>query len=544
VESVVAATDAIAGTEVDVIEALASLVEKSLVRQVDPPRGEPRLRMLETIREYATGRIDAGPLGPAVRRAHATHFADLAGRLRRDLVGTERDQAMIAMTTEAANMRVAMRFWTAESDLGQLTKLADSLLILNEARGLYHDTVELTTDLLSVVQRTTSTPELIGKEIAIRLVLARALMATQGITPEVAAAYEQVLSLFERGDQSRQQYWVLRGLASVYMLRTEFAKSRELGDRILALGEQEEDANMRIDGHLIVGANSAFDGDLREGLAHLDAAIGLFGTAPARTFVSRVGNDPRVASLTTSAFGLWLAGQPDLALDHANTAVDVARQLDHPYTLAYADFHAGLLHWWRREPDLALDRASRALEIADEYDFRIWAAAGGCLAGAARVGLGQIETGLAGVREGIAAYQGLAAPPVFWPLLQFVSAAACLLADRPADGLGPIESAIAMTTGGGGASSILAPEMRVLRGDILAALGSAVAAEAAYEEALGEARRVGVRMSELRAATRLARSAAPEARARRLHDLRWTFDSFTEGFATADLVDARAVLDS
>ncbi len=229
VEAVIAATDAVAATEVDVIEALASLVEKSLVRQVDPPRGEPRLRMLETIREYATERIDAGPLGPEVRRAHATHFADLAGRLRRDLVGAERDQAMTTMTTEAANMRVAMRFWTAESDLGQLTKLADSLLILNEARGLYHDTVELTTDLLTVLQRTTSTPELVGKEIAIRLVLARALMATQGLTPEVAGAYEQVLSLFERGDQSRQQYWVLRGLASVYMLRTEFGKSRELG---------------------------------------------------------------------------------------------------------------------------------------------------------------------------------------------------------------------------------------------------------------------------------------------------------------------------
>ena len=46
VEAVVAATDAVAATDVDVIEALASLVEKSLVREVDPPRGEPRLRML------------------------------------------------------------------------------------------------------------------------------------------------------------------------------------------------------------------------------------------------------------------------------------------------------------------------------------------------------------------------------------------------------------------------------------------------------------------------------------------------------------------
>ncbi len=548
VEAVVAATDAVAATDVDVIEALASLVEKSLVRQVDPPRGEPRLRMLETIREYATERIDAGPLGPAVRRAHAAHFADLAGGLRRDLVGTERDHAMNVMTTEAANMRVAMRFWTAESDLGQLTKLADSLLILNEARGLYHDTVELTTDLLTVLQRTTSTPELVGKEVAIRLVLARALMATQGLTPEVASAYEQVLSLFERGDQSRQQYWVLRGLASVYMLRTEFGKSQDLGRRILELAEQEDDANMRIDGHLIFGANSAFGGDLKGGLAHLDAAIGLLGSSPAGTSGSRVGNDPRVATLTTSGFGLWLAGQPDLALEHALAAIDLARQLDHPYTSAYAHFHTGLLHWWRREPDLALDRAGRVLEIADEYDFRIWAAAGVCLEGAAQVGLGQVATGLARIGEGMVAYQGLVAPPVFWPLLQFVSAGASLIGGRPADGLGPIETAIALTTSGGGPGSILAPEMRLLRGDILAAIeggaGAGSAAEAAYEAALEEARRLGVRMSELRAATRLARTAPPESRPRRHHDLRSVYDTFTEGFTTADLIEAREVLDA
>ena len=94
---------------------------------------------------------------------------------------------------------------------------------------------------------------------------------------------------------------------------------------------------------------------------------------------------------------------------------------------AYAHFHAGLLHWWRREPDLALDRAVRVLEIADEYDFRIWAAAGACLEGAAQVALGEVDTGLARVGEGMAAYQGLAAPPVFWPLLQFVSAGASLI---------------------------------------------------------------------------------------------------------------------
>jgi predicted ATPase/class 3 adenylate cyclase len=546
VEAVVAATDSSAATEVDVIEALASLVEKSLIRQVDPARGEPRLLMLETIREYASERLDAGPLGHEVRRAHATHFADLAGRLRRDLVGTERDRAMTEMTAEAGNLRVAWRFWIAESDLGQLTKLADSLLILNEARGWYHDTVELTTDLLAVLAGTTSTPELVGQEIALRMSLARALMATQGFTPEVAEAYERVMTLFESGRELRQHYSVLRGLASLYLLRTEFEKGRELGQRILDLAEQEDDPNMRIDGHLIVGSTLAFTGDLQEGLGHLDLAIGLFESSPARAVGSRMGNDPRVACLTTSAFSLWLAGRPDRAVERADAAIALARRLEHPYTSAFAQFHSGLLHWWRREPEVVLDRALRLVEIADEYDLRIWSAIGSCLLGAAQTALGQAETGLARVREGMAAYQGMVTPPVFWPMLQFVDAGTSRLAGRPAQGLAPIESAIELM-GGPGSPSVLVPELLVLRGDIHAALddrGTAgSSAAASYEAALDGARRLGARMSELRAATRLCGFAADDQRAARLHDLRSAYETFTEGFATADLAEAREILE-
>ena len=342
---------------------------------------------------------------------------------------------MTAMTTEAGNLRVAWRFWTAESDLGQLTKLADSLLIVNEARGWYHDTVELTTDLLAVLARTTSTPELVGQEVALRMSLARALMATKGYTPEVAEAYTHVLELFERGGgEIRQHYSVMRGLASLYLLRTEFDRAAALGKRILAFGEQEDDPNMRVDGHLVVGSTFAFSGDLRDGLAHLDAAIELFEANPGRTLGSRLGNDPRVACLTTSGFILWLLGFPDRAVERADSAIELARGLGHPYTSAYAQFHSGLLHHWRREPEVVLDRALRLLGIADEYDFRIWAAVGGCLLGAAQVDLGRFEEGLANIRDGLAAYRGIVSPPVFWPMLLYLHARASGLAGHPGTG--------------------------------------------------------------------------------------------------------------
>ena len=228
-----AATDDGAG---DVIESLASLIEKSLVRQVDAAGGEPRVRMLETIREFATEQLAKRPEAAAVRRAHAAYFADLAAALHRDLSGGDRDRAMAVMTTEVGNFRIALRYWVEQADVGELTKLASSLLILNEARGWYHDTVELATDMLAILTRMESTPELVGKEIALRLTHARALMATQGYTPEVVEAYTRTLDLFERDQASGQHYSVLRSLANLYALRSEFDKAADLGNRILAHG--------------------------------------------------------------------------------------------------------------------------------------------------------------------------------------------------------------------------------------------------------------------------------------------------------------------
>jgi len=546
VEAVVAAIDQDRGTAVDTLDTLASLLEKSLIRQVEVIQGEPRLLMLETIREYATERLSERDLGPTARLAHATYYADLAGRLRGELTGAKRDQAMAIMAAEVENLRAAWRFWVTAADDVQLTKLADSLLILNDARGWYRATVELSTDLLAVLDAMSSTPELVGQRIAMRMMLSRALMATHGFTPEVAASAASTLALFEGGGASRQHYTVLRGLASMYLLMTEFGKGLELGNRMLELAEAENDTNMRIDGHLIVGSAVIFLGDLDAGLQRLDAAIGLFEAASPRVPGARLGNDPRVACLTTSGFTLWLLGFPDRAVERMDAAIELARGLDHPYTSAYAMHHSALLHLWRREPELVRDRAVRLLQIADEYDFRIWSAIGSCMLGLAQTALGSPEMGLAAIRDGMADYQGIVTPPVFWPMLLYVDATASGTAGHPADGLIPIGTAIHLMGSDGG---IMLPELELLEGDLLAALVATGVdvkrePEASWRAARKHARICGARMSELRAATRLCRSVVDDPHDPRVRDLESLLSTFTEGFATADLIEAKAALEA
>jgi predicted ATPase len=93
--------------EFDTLEDLASLVDNSLLRRVEPEAGEPRFVMLETIKGYASERLDGLPdRGAATRQAHATYFADFARQQWEHLTGPRREQALAAM---AATSRTCAR---------------------------------------------------------------------------------------------------------------------------------------------------------------------------------------------------------------------------------------------------------------------------------------------------------------------------------------------------------------------------------------------------------------------------------------------------
>ena len=547
IEAVVADLGPIDDLDLDVLDCLSGLIEKSLVRHVDQSGGEPRVAMLETIRAFATDRLAARPdIAARARRGHATYFADRAAVLLTDPSGVRREAALADLGADVANLRIAWGYWLAERDLERLDQLAGPLLILDDAHGWYLDTVGLTQDLLAVLAAVPSSTHLAGQEIALRTTLARALMATKGLTPEVEAAFNSALELFERGTDVRQQYSVLRGLASLYLFRAQLDESARLGREILALGEREGDPGMRIDGHLLIGTTLMSFDDLHGGLDQFDQAIALFPARRAGARTARVRNDPRISCLTTSGFTLWLLGYPDRAAERADAALTLAGELEHPFTTAYALFHAGLLRLWRHDSETAVDLASTLRELAEEHGFRIWLAAGGCLLGAAQVQVGRFDEGLANFRAGIERYEELHSPPIFWPFLLFLGGRANLQAGRPADGLRPIDTAIEILSRGTGASIL--PELHVVKGDLVAAVATTdearpSAAEAWYRLAFDRARAIDARMAYLRAATRIARlrmaDGDPDAAVR---TLRPVYDTFTEGFETADLVEARELL--
>jgi predicted ATPase len=525
---------------VDVVDRLGSLVDKSLVRSLEGLDGQ-RLSMLETIREYAAERLgkESG-LNAAACRAHAEYFSDFAQSVRDHLSGPRREGTLNDLASELGNLQTAWRFWVGVGDLDQLNRLLESLWALHDARGWYYAAVELTNDLLAVLSTMPSTPERAREEITLRTSLARGLLALRGYTDEVEEIYGRALSLSEEAGELPQRFQVLRSLASFYQYRAEFDKAMAIGHELLDLAEQEADPGIAVHGHLLLGASLGVTGDVANGLHHLDRAIALFDPHQQGAGPLRFGPSPGVVSFTTSALLLWLNGYADQAAKRAAGGLELAKKLNHPYTLAYALFHVGLLDVWGHELEAAFEQASRLLEVADEHDYQVWRALGHILRGVAMVGLTQVEEGLATIDRGMAEYEGSRTPPVFWPLVLSLRATGCVWGGRADDGLAILDEAIQLS----GEGLFVYPEFALLKGDILLAGSKAADAEAWFNRAFDVALERGHRTTQVRAATRLTRLLRESGRTPDGTDaLRGAYEALTEGFSTPAAVEARAVLD-
>lgn len=542
VEMMVSQVEGFIETGVDIFDGLASLVDKSLVRQVDQESGVSRFIMLETIREFAMERLDDDPEFRAIaRRGHATYFAGFTQRQWERLNGDSREAALEELSDDLENVRIAWRYWVEKKELEQLGKFVDSLWLLFDVRGWYHATVGLTTDLLDILSTIPSTPELAQQEIVLRTSLARALLATKGYTPEVEQAYTRALELSQAAGEVSQLFPVLRGLFSFYTFRGEFEKGLPIGEQILDLAERYDDGNMRVEGHLVMGSCLAFTGNVDLGLEHLNKGISYIDISRHRLSRFRLGNHPGVVCYIASAMILWGLGYPDRALQRANGALELAEKINHPYSMAYALFHIGFLRFWRRETELSLGCAQDLLDLAEKHKFQIWYAVGTCLYGVGIAGLGRAEEGLAQIQLGMDLYQGLKSPPIFWPLLRGLQAGVCGLVGKPKQGLALIDEALAVPALGYG--RVLAIEFYRLKGDLLLAHSPdhRTEAELWYQRALETAREEGVTMHELRAAISLARLWRNQEGRQMVSEV---YAKFTEGFTTPDLIEAREFLEN
>ena len=286
-----------------------------------------------------------------------------------------------------------------------------------------------------------------------------------------------------------------------------------------------------------------YSGDYRAALAHVETAASLYRPDEHRDYAFRYGQDIGVSAFVMLSWALWHRGYPDQSARAADRALAYSRELGHAHTLVYALCLAGMAAVFARDVATACAHGNDCVALASEHGFAQWAALGRILQGWADAQRGEATTGIPRIRDGLAASEATGTR-LYTPFYLTLLAEALALAGKIDEGLAALDDALA-TAAVSGARGWNA-EIHRLRGELTGRLPypDPAKAEDSFRTALAIAREQGTRGYELRAATSLARLWREQGRRGEARDLLAPlYGSFTEGFDTADLKDAKALLD-
>ena len=388
-------------------------------------------------------------------------------------------------------------------------------------------------------------PQRDQRELDLQLRVGAALTVVKGFaSPEVESAYARARVLCEQQSDSVRLFSVVRGLWQFDLVRANWVEARDLAVRMLALARNESNTAYRLEAHRALGMTSFWLGEFITARAHLEQGRQLYDRRQHHTHALLFGNDPGVACLVHEAYVAWVLGQPDRALTLSTDSIELARQLENPFSLTQALTYRAFLHLHRDEAVEAGKLAAQTIELASEHGFPFWLAESKIVEGWAKAKLGETARGLEQVRKGLDDFLSTGAG-MDKPRWLAVLAETYGLNRQPEMGLETLSEALSLLDSTG--ERLCEARIHHLQAMLLeqsGGPGSAGAVETALETSLAVARRQQARSWELSAATHLARlwhgrgrHAEADALLRPLHD------GFSEGHETPDLIAAKAVLD-
>jgi class 3 adenylate cyclase/tetratricopeptide (TPR) repeat protein len=401
---------------------------------------------------------------------------------------------------------------------------------------------------LAVLATLPESPAREEREFQLQLPLGQALMVTKGYgLPEIVEAFARARVLSAKLGEPAEVVVILQGLTVSVMCRDGPQAAQPLADQALAAAEQANRPSLQVLAHFTQALTRFYAGDLAGAREHCGRALALSDEAthlPARP--PRAGRrtlkvlDNRIATLPLAALTAWHLGRAAEARGHAQAGVELAERATRPAERAYAEGYAAQLHILLREPAAAREHAERALAACAEEPNPFEESRAVMIRGWALAAEGQMEEGLAAVRDGFERFIATEGRPQFEFLL-------CLLADAHACA-GNVAEALAVLADAEGAvpgEGVWRADTLRRRAELLARAGADTATvEATFRDALTVARRQGAKAYELRAGTRYGLFLRAHGRAAEARDLLAPiYGWFTEGFDTRDLVEAKALLE-
>jgi predicted ATPase len=260
---------------------------------------------------------------------------------------------------------------------------------------------------LELLETLPNTPERAQQELMLQIALSGPLMATKSYAaPEVGKVFARARELCQQVGETPHLFPVLRGLLVFSLTRGKLQTARELGEQHLSLAQRMHDPVHRLQSHYLLGVTLFYFGEFVPSREHLEQGNALYDFQQYRTLAVLSGRpDPGVVCLVYTAWGLWMLGYPDQAMKRSHEAITLAQDLVHPFSLAWALNWAATLHQLRREGQAAQERAEAVIALSIEQGFVQQSAEGTMFRGWVLAEQGQIEEGIAQMRQGLAAYR-------------------------------------------------------------------------------------------------------------------------------------------
>jgi class 3 adenylate cyclase/predicted ATPase len=412
-------------------------------------------------------------------------------------------------------------------------------------RSAHVEAINHLTKGLALLQTLPETRERVQREVDLYTALGACLSATKSYAAAaVAQTYTRARDLCTYLEAPQQLFPVLRGLWNYHSMRVAHQAAHVLGEQLLALAQQVQDPAMLIAAHRALGSTLLWMGAFASAHTYLAQGIALHDWQHDHTSTFLYGEEAGVICRSLDAWTLWGLGYPDQALTRSVEAVSLAQQIVHPWSLAFALASRVGCHQLRREARTTQDCAEAALRLATDQGLPYWRAVDSLQRGWALAHQGQAQEGIEQLQEGLRAYQATEAEILrpYW--LAFLAEAQSTLRD-PETGLTVLTEALTLadTTG----ERWYEAELYRLKGELLLQQHADNQAEAenCFHHALDIARNQQAKSFELRTASSLSKLWQQQGKCQEAHDLLApVYHWFTEGFDTADLIDAKALLDA
>ena len=379
-------------------------------------------------------------------------------------------------------------------------------------------------------------------EIELQALRGNALQALQGWgAEETGEAFSRARELCEAVRASERILPVLYGIYVFHLSRAEYASALMLAEQFLRSARTLRRAPLVAIGHRLLASPTCLMGDAAAARDELKSGLALYASDSPPSLVAELGMDQKSGSLGWLSIALLALGFPDQALEASETGLAHAEALNHLPSLVFALSFAGLVRIERGEYQAARRHAEHLERLSSEQGLTLHLSTARIMRGATLAASGDGRAGLDDLRAGTAGWWSIG-QTMLRPYFLSLTARAHVAVGDVSSAHAVLDEAVRVVEETS-ERWFEAEVHRQLGAVERARSGSAGRSDAQFALAVEVARTRLHKMWELRAIMSRARLQAESGDPRRAYGLLApVYDWFTEGFDTADLREARALL--